>query len=236
MSRALTSHQTQTVPPAPDTTADALHDVVNVLLVIGAECELAVREVPPVHPARAHLDNVEYLTERASAITKGLLLLNTGPAGPRVSQLPLRRLTATCAASIRDMLRLPVQIAEHDRHLDELMVNVDEIRFRTGICVLAFCVLDGLPPGYPRSLSIRPSAQAAVRSGPCVELEIGANARETANDCPERSETRTRQDESANRGLGLSLAREIISRQGGEVLGRSTDSGTRFLVRLPFGS
>ncbi|MDR1292899.1 MAG: HAMP domain-containing histidine kinase [Clostridiales Family XIII bacterium] len=216
--------------------ADASHELKTPLAIIDANAEAAMNErIAP--GARTWIERIENESGRMRGLIDNLLFLARSED----------------AADIAEE-RLPVDLAETtEREID----RVEAVLFERGIGVEYKSPADGeivvnADLGRIRQilLILLDNAMKYTEDGGRITMEVGKNRKYgyvkisntgegiSADDLPHIFDRFYRADKarsSSGYGLGLSIARAIAERSGGNVAAESTDGLTTFTVELPLG-
>ncbi len=216
------------------------HDFNNLLLVIRACTDLATRQLPEAHPARADLSDIVRTTERAAALTKQLLTFarrQVLPARQRssvsgvVSEL-LPILERVCGKSIR----LSFELAPSGSEVSANSVELEQI-----IMNLTSNARDAMPDGGSLTIAVRlrtlaDRELAGLSPGPYVELSFKDSGVGMSPEVQARIFEPFFTTKPAGRGTGLGLATVfgLVAQLGGRINVSSVEQqGTEFRVMLP---
>lgn len=213
--------------------ADAAHELKTPLTILQGELEQALREAPAESPLQHVLDDLMGETLRLKAITEKLLLLSRADAGQLQLNLDPANLAALVEEMAEDAAILAPQLTIKKELATDVWVNMDADLIRQ---VLQNLVSNAIK--YNRAdgtILVRLSRDKSL-----VRFTIANTGEPIPPDERERIFNRFhRADRSRARrvdgvGLGLSLAREIVSAHGGElVLDQQIGSMTAFTMTLP---
>lgn len=216
------------------------HDFNNLLLVIQACTDLAARQLPEVHPARADLTDILRTTERAAALTKQLLTF------ARRQVLPARQrslvsgvvqdlapiLERVCGKSIT----LTLELSEAGSEVNASSVELEQI-----VMNLTSNARDAMADGGSLWLVVRSKQLAegdvsGLREGPYVELIFKDSGVGMSPEVLARIFEPFYTTKPAGRGTGLGLATVfgLVAQLGGNIAVSSAEGqGTEFRVLLP---
>jgi PAS domain S-box-containing protein len=206
------------------------HDFNNLLTVIGAQYELALKQLALGHPVRASLEDVRRAADSASALTRQLLAFSRKQLlQPTV--LDLNDVVAFVVGMLRAVLGEDVELvtrlepgvpavradrSQLEQVLMNLAVNAREAMLRGGRLTIE---TRGSEPGERP-----PYAELTVAdTGDGMTPEVQTHAFEPFYT--------TKQDGS---GLGLATVYGVIQQSGGSItVDSAPGAGTRFTIRLP---
>ncbi|NNN07550.1 MAG: response regulator [Elusimicrobia bacterium] len=209
------------------------HDFNNVLTAIAGCANLLLEALPPDHAAREEALEICRAGERASDLTRQLLLFARRPEG-RPQALDLRELYG----GMRKMLArlLPARIELDFRFPDRLgSVRVDPGCAEQVLLNLAVNAADAMPEGGRVIIELADvDAGPAGLAGPCVRLSVCDDG--VGMDEPTRAAIFepffTTKPEGT--GLGLATVRGAVTDSGGAVVVESLpDRGSTFRVFWP---
>ncbi|HVN77036.1 MAG TPA: PAS domain-containing protein [Thermoanaerobaculaceae bacterium] len=204
------------------------HDFNNLLQAILSLVEvLKIRSASPDRVAAA----ARSLEERAlqgATLTRHLTLLSRR-VGPRVEPLDLAAVVAKEAEVLRTML--PANIAiEQESEADALAVLGDSEQLGHVVMNLATNAAAAMPDG----------GRLALRTGRAPDGHVWLEVRDTGAGIPMPIRDRvfepffTTKDPARSSGLGLTVARDIVTRHRGRIRFESGEgAGTTFWVELP---
>jgi PAS domain S-box-containing protein len=216
------------------------HDFNNLLLVIQACTDLAARQLPEPHPARADLKDVLRTTERAAALTKQLLTFarrQVLPARERslvsgVVQELAPILERVCGKSIR----VAFELAESGSEVNASSVELEQI-----VMNLTSNARDAMPEGGSLAIAVRTKTLKEgevedLREGWYVELAFKDSGVGMSPEILARIFEPFFTTKPAGRGTGLGLATVfgLVAQLGGNIAVSSVEGqGTEFRVLLP---
>jgi two-component system, cell cycle sensor histidine kinase and response regulator CckA len=216
------------------------HDFNNLLLVIQACADLAARQLPPEHAARADLSDILRTTDRAAALTKQLLTFarrqvlgarQRSPVGVVVEELKpiLERL---CGKDVRCSFQVESGRAE---------VGISSVELEQILMNLAANARDAMPDGGTLALLTRVRTLHALEvaqlaEGDYVELTMKDSGVGMTAEVQARIFEPFFTTKAAGRGTGLGLATVfgLVAQLGGHVAVHSElGRGTEFVIFLP---
>jgi PAS domain S-box-containing protein len=216
------------------------HDFNNLLLVIQACTDLASRQLPPEHPARADLSDILRTTERAAALTKQLLtfarrqVLGTRQRASvsKVAQELAPILERLCGKGIQASFAL--QLASSD-------VTASAVEIEQILMNLAANARDAMPDGGTLhvALALRGLDEGELgelRAGDYVEILMKDSGVGMSADVQARIFEPFFTTKPAGRGTGLGLATVfgLVAQLGGHIaVSSQVGEGTEFRVLLP---
>jgi signal transduction histidine kinase len=216
--------------------ADASHELKTPLAIMRGEIEQAIAMATPGSPEQRTLNSLLEEAHRLGGIVRSLLLLSRADAGSLVTTYEAVDLTGLVGELVEDAaasaetsgIRIQSAIAPG------ILVSGDASLLRTAIVnLLGNAIKHNQPEGIVRVDLTEKNNAAYVEianSGP----SIAAEEREAIFDRFSRGRA-ARDAAREGTGLGLSLAREIITAHGGAlVLADETSDGlTRFVAMIP---
>jgi two-component system, OmpR family, sensor histidine kinase CiaH len=211
--------------------SDASHELRTPLAVIRANAEFLQQEQPENVEAR----DIVSETDRLSSLVDALLAVardDDRSAKALHTQVNLAEVVEATVASFQTVT------ADHDLELthaapDELMVMGDRDQLRQVLVIL----LDNAVRYTPAGGRIHVQARADGKEAVLTVHDTGIGIPEEA--LPRVFERFYRADDARNRqsggvGLGLAIARELVTRHSGRISVTSTEgAGSTFTVRLP---
>ena len=217
------------------------HDFNNVLTSILGTASLAAEGLPPDHPARADLDQVQADGQRAAELTRQLLLF----ARKEVVTPRLVRVDERVGAMARMLHRVLGERVLLETHLaaGEATVRVDPAQLEQVVLNLAVNARDAMPAGgrlLVATATRGPGEDGLPRGlagpGRWVVLSVrDEGAGISADVLPRIFEPFfTTKGPEQGTGLGLATCHGIVTQAGGEILVESQPGvGTCFHVCLP---
>jgi PAS domain S-box-containing protein len=216
------------------------HDFNNLLLVIQACADLAARQLPPEHGARADLADISRTTERAAALTKQLLtfarrqVLGTRQRAA-VSNV-LQELAPILERLCGKEVRVSVELAAGRSDVNASSVEIEQILMN-----LAANARDAMPDGgtfeiRTRFCSLTDDELPSLRAGDYVELSLKDSGVGMSPEVQARIFEPFYTTKPAGRGTGLGLATVfgLVAQLGGHIGVTSLEGvGTEFRVLLP---
>lgn len=220
-------------------TADASHELRTPVAIIRTTAELAQTKPRSPEEYRKALDSILTESERTSRLIEDLLLLARADAGADgMAQEP-----TSFAECLRDACAEVRVLAEHKGvRLDfkeprECTVTGDRQAIRRLFLILLDNAIKYTPPGGKVAVNLC-IEEAAGKQAAVVEVrDTGGGI--TPEDLPHVFErfyraSKDRSRDTGGAGLGLSIARWIAEKHGGEIRAESTpEMGSIFRVRLP---
>ena len=216
------------------------HDFNNLLLVIQACTDLAARQLPEGHSARADLADISRTTERAAALTKQLLTF------ARRQVLPARQ-RSQASSVVHELLPILARVCGKQTAVTvDLMesgsdVNASSVELEQIIMNLTSNARDAMPDGGKLAIAVRPRAVTegelpGLRPGAYVELSFKDTGVGMSREVQARIFEPFFTTKPAGRGTGLGLATVfgLVTQLGGHVAVSSVEQqGTEFRVLLP---
>jgi signal transduction histidine kinase len=222
----------QTLTVAGKLTSALAHEVGTPLNVISGRAEMALRALPPEHPAHADLATIAAQAERISGIIRTLLDSVRGQK-PEVQRLALDALLPQLAALLghdarRRRIALEVSVP---RGLPSIAADPGQIQ--QVVLNLLVNALDTTPGGGRVQLAAR-AAPRDDRHG--VEISVSDTGPGVAPDLRDRifEPFFTTKPPGEGTGLGLSISRDIVREHGGRLtVDGAPGAGATFTVWLP---
>lgn len=216
------------------------HDFNNMLLVIQACADLASRQLPQEHPARADLADILRTTARAAALTKQLLtfarrqVLGTRQrsAVPEVVSELLPIMERLCGNAVRVSVEQGAGIPD---------VNASAVELEQILMNLAANARDAMPEGgklriATASRRLQDGELGELGAGDYVELSLKDSGVGMSADVQARIFEPFFTTKPAGRGTGLGLATVfgLVAELGGHIaVASEPGQGTEFRVLLP---
>ncbi|HWA72824.1 MAG TPA: PAS domain S-box protein [Polyangiaceae bacterium] len=218
--------------------AGIAHDFNNILSAIRGNSELAALDLPPDHPARESLDEIERASRRATELVQQIVGFSR-PRPRTVERVDLRELVAEVVRLLRSTLPAGVELSSEGEPLSVLADPTQLHQVLVNLCTNAWQAMEG----RTGSIAIRIARRAPPNSAP-LELAPGDYACVSVSDSgkgmskevlPRIFEpffsTRPR---GRGTGLGLSMAHSIVRAHQGTIAVESEPGvGTTFSVYLP---
>jgi signal transduction histidine kinase len=213
--------------------ADASHELRTPLAVIRANAEFLEEQ----QPENAEVREIISETDRLSLLVDALLAVARDDDSARANHAPVD-LSEVVGATVAAMTPLA---AEHGLELTHaepttLMVLGDRDQLRQVLVILLDNAVRYTPEGGRIHVQARPDGREALLTVHDTGVGIPAEALERVFERFYRGdEARNRQ--SGGVGLGLAIARELVTRHEGRISVTSTEgAGSTFEIRLPLGS
>jgi signal transduction histidine kinase len=210
--------------------SDASHELRTPLAVIRANAEFLQTE----QPENIEVRDIVGETDRLSMLVDTLLAVARDDEGARASYTPvdLTDVVETAVASFQPLA------GEHGLELtyatpDQLMVTGDRDQLRQVLVILLDNAVRYTPNGGRIHVQARPDGKDAVLTVHDTGIGIPAQALEHVFERFYRGdEARNRQ--SGGAGLGLAIARDLVTRHEGRISVASTDgAGSTFTIQIP---
>lgn len=218
--------------------ADVTHELRTPLTVIQGRVEAVL---DGIHPADEQhlapiLDQVRVL-ERLADDLRTLALAESGSLSLAREPVDLAALIAETLDASRDAADRSGVSLQGDLPNDLDPVPLDPVRIRSVVANLITNAIRHTPSGGEVRVRVA-DEEGSVAAGGSVVFEV----RDTGSGIPEAMQTRVferfvRGPDSPGSGLGLSIARDLVSAQGGSIDLHSVEGqGTAVTVRLPRGT
>ncbi len=211
--------------------ADASHELKTPLTVILTNAELL--RGGPAEEADRFAGNILFMARRMRSLVESLLELARVEAAPAEAAME----DIDLSALVREAL-LPFEPAFFERGLaleseveDGVRVRGTAEQLRQVLEILLDNALKYATPGGAVTASLRRSRRACVLAVASPGEPLSAGEREDVFKRFYRSDP-ARSGESGY-GLGLPIARGIVTRHGGKIWAENGENGNTFLVRLP---
>ena len=210
--------------------SDASHELRTPLAVIRANAEYLQGE----QPENLEVRDIVGETDRLSMLVDTLLAVARDDEGARASYTPvdMTEVVETAVASFQTMA------GEHGLELtyatpDQLMVTGDRDQLRQVLVILLDNAVRYTPAGGRIHVQARPDGKDAVLTVHDTGIGIPEQALERVFERFYRGdEARNRQ--SGGAGLGLAIARDLVTRHAGRISVTSTEgAGTTFTIQIP---
>jgi signal transduction histidine kinase len=210
--------------------SDASHELRTPLAVIRANAEFLQQE----QPENVEVRDIVGETDRLSMLVDTLLAVARDDEGARASYTPvdLTDVVETAVASFQPLA------GEQELELtyatpDQLMVTGDRDQLRQVLVILLDNAVRYTPTGGRIHVQARPDGKDAVLTVHDTGIGIPEQALERVFERFYRGdEARNRQ--SGGAGLGLAIARDLVTRHGGRISVTSTEgAGTTFTIQIP---
>lgn len=218
------------------------HDFNNMLAVVLGQVELAKDDLPPNHPVRASLEDIEKVAKRSRDLTAQLLAFARKQAiVPRV--LDLKEVVTGSLEILQHLVREDIRL-DWRPEVDLWLLRMDASQLDqilTNLCVNARDAITGAGSVIIEATNVTLAA-AAIPS--CPDLPAGDYVRVTVTDdgCGMDQDTLahvfepffTTKGVGGGTGLGLSTVYGIVQQSGGAITVDSAPrQGTTFVIYLP---
>jgi PAS domain S-box-containing protein len=218
------------------------HDFNNLLTTVLASSDLALTQVPPSHPARGDLEEIQHAAERAAALTGQLLAFSRKQVvEPRVLDL---------GKVVQDTVRMLERLVGERVRVVPLLapdlgpVRADRAQLEQVLLNLAVNARDAMPNGGVLTIEAENVEFAAPRHTPFMELPAGRYVllavADTGHGMDDETLRRvfepffTTKDRGKGTGLGLASVYGIVRQSGGSITVESGEGeGARFVIYLP---
>lgn len=208
--------------------SDAGHELKTPVSVVSANAELLSREVGK----NQWLSNIQYENERMGVLIGQLLdLARTENVDPQTERLDFSRLVAGEALTFEGVafekgLRLNCDIA------DGIFVDGNSVQLKQLISILLDNAIDHNSGGNSVDLSLKEERNSARLSVINSGDEIPTEKRKQLFERFYRTDTARGSDDN-HYGLGLAIAKSIVSKHGGKIDVQCFDGKIEFFVRIP---
>jgi two-component system sensor histidine kinase CiaH len=210
--------------------SDASHELRTPLAVIRANAEFLQAE----QPENAEVHEIIGETDRLSALVDALLAVARDDDSSRAGHLPVD-LSEVVSATVGALAPLAQEHGLELTHAEpvNLMVLGDRDQLRQVLVILLDNAVRYTPEGGRIHVQARPDGREALLTVHDTGIGIPEAALERVFERFYRAdEARNRQ--SGGVGLGLAIARELVTRHGGRISVTSTEgAGSTFEIRLP---
>ena len=229
--------QAQKMEAVGQLAAGIAHDFNNLLSIVTGAAELASFELNAEHPASQDLQQILGATERASALTKKLLLFSRKHSTP-VSRFEVGATVSQVAELLKRVLPETIQLSA-EACPSSLIIELDPNQFEQIIINLVLNARDAMPNGGKINLQIQAIElleDKNFKAGSYVELTVQDNGTGIAPEHLERLFEPFFTTKSNGRGTGLGLATcyALVTEAGGTIQAESVfNQGSLFRVRLP---
>ena len=210
--------------------SDASHELRTPLAVIRANAEYLQQEQPDNPEVREIVGE----TDRLSSLVDSLLAVARDDNSARAGHVPVD-LSEVVAATVESMRPLAEDHGLELTHAEpeSLFVLGDRDQLRQVLVILLDNAVRYTPEGGRIHVQARPDGREAILTVHDTGMGIPAEALERVFERFYRAdEARNRQ--SGGAGLGLAIARELVTRHEGKISVTSTEgAGSTFEIRLP---
>ncbi|MGH3070660.1 MAG: sensor histidine kinase [Gaiellaceae bacterium] len=205
------------------------HDFNNVLSAISGYAHLALDEIEPDSPARAHLAEIVEACERGVEMTSRLMAFSrAGESEPR--DIDLNEFVRHVGPLLRRLLG-PRNRLETELEPGVPLISVDPNQVRRLLVNLALNARDAMPVGGVLTIATRHHPRRGT-----VEIRVsdtGTGMREEVRGRVFEPFFSTKPEGAAS-GLGLATVHGIVTRSGGRIAVASEPGhGTTFSIALP---
>jgi signal transduction histidine kinase len=213
--------------------SDASHELRTPLAVIRANAEFLQQE----EPENAEVRDIVRETDRLSALVDSLLAVARDDESVREEHMPVD-LSEVVGATVAAMHPLA---EEHGLELTHavparLVVAGDRDQLRQVLVILLDNAVRYTPAGGRIHVQARPDGREALLTVHDTGIGIAEGSLERVFERFYRGDD-ARNRQSGGVGLGLAIARELVTRHGGRISVTSTEgAGSTFEIRLPRGA
>ena len=210
--------------------SDASHELRTPLAVIRANAEFLQQE----QPGNAEVKDIVGETDRLSGLVDSLLAVARDDDSVRALHMPvdLSEVVTSAVVSLQPLA------SEHGLELTDavpqtLLVSGDRDQLRQVLVILVDNAVRYTPAGGRIHVQARPDGSSALLTVHDTGIGIPAAALERVFERFYRGDD-ARNRQSGGVGLGLAIARELVTRHGGKISVTSTEgAGSTFTIRLP---
>lgn len=212
------------------------HDFNNMLTPIMAYSDLALMELPGEHPVRKYLEEISGCAEQGAALIRQLLAFGR-KREPDISPVEVNEIISGLETMVRRSVHENVQI-ELQLAPDAGVVMADPWQMEQVIVNLVLNARDAMPQGGKLTIA----THGPAKTGPGAEHPSMATieVRDTGTGIDPAIQAHifepfyTTKPPGEGTGLGLTSARSIVSRHGGQLTVESTlGVGSVFRLTLP---
>jgi two-component system sensor histidine kinase CiaH len=210
--------------------SDASHELRTPLAVIRANAEFLQQE----QPGNAEVKDIVGETDRLSGLVDSLLAVARDDDSVRALHMPVDLSEVVTSA----VISLQPLASEHGLELTDavpqtLLVSGDRDQLRQVLVILVDNAVRYTPAGGRIHVQARPDGSSALLTVHDTGIGIPAAALERVFERFYRGDD-ARNRQSGGVGLGLAIARELVTRHGGKISVASTEgAGSTFTIRLP---
>jgi heavy metal sensor kinase len=220
-------------------TADASHELRTPVAIIRTAAEVARSQPRTEEEYAKALDRILVESERTARLIEDLMLLARADAGADGIALEPMDLADVVRESCAEAKVLAEAAGVHliTREFCECQIRGDDQALRRLMLILLDNAVKYTPPGGSVTVSLSLDQQAGGRTGAVEVRDTGVGI--APEDLPHIFErfyraAKDRSRTTGGAGLGLSIARWIAVRHGGEIRAESTlGAGSVFCVRIP---
>ena len=208
--------------------SDAGHELKTPVAVVSANAELLAREFG----SSQWLANIQYENERMGALVTQLLeLARTENVSPQMECVDFSRLAAGEALPFESIAFENGMILESNI-VDEVQVSGNSIQLKQLISILLDNAIRHCQDGGAVQIMLKTEKNTAVLSVVNDGEEIPKDQRKKIFERFYRTD-QARNSESGNYGLGLAIARAIVTAHKGRIEVLCHDGKVKFAVRIP---
>ena len=218
------------------------HDMNNLLTAVRCNAELILDGLPPEHPDRQPLEEIERSVRNGSALTRQLLTFSRANV-VRPSALDINRILGGMAAMLRRYVGTGIDM-RFELADDLWLVRADEGQMEQVLLNLLSNAHDAMPGGGTATVVTSNVVVAAIGHAAVVGLTPGDYVKLAVRDTGIGIEAEmipllfepffTTKEAGRGTGLGLSTAYAIVQQaQGAIVVDSVVGAGTTFTVYLP---
>jgi signal transduction histidine kinase len=213
--------------------SDASHELRTPLAVIRANAEFLQSQ----QPENAEVRDIVGETDRLSSLVDALLAVARDDESGRAGHMPVD-LSEVVVATVASMHAFAEERGLELTHAvpSTLMVSGDRDQLRQVLVILLDNAVRYTPTGGRIHVQARPDGREALLTVHDTGIGISEEAIERVFERFYRGDD-ARNRQSGGVGLGLAIARELITRHGGRISVSSTEgAGSTFEIRLPRGT
>lgn len=208
--------------------SDAGHELKTPVSVVSANAELLAREIG----SSQWLSNIQYENERMGALVTQLLeLARTENVIPQMERIDLGRLAAGEALPFESVAFENGMVLESDM-ADGVQVSGNSVQLRQLISILLDNAIRHCPDGGTVRIILKQERNKAFLSVMNDGAEIPKDQRKKIFERFYRAD-QSRNSEGGNYGLGLAIAKAIVTVHRGRIEVLCHDGKVEFAVRIP---